>query len=969
MKRIFFSTILFLFSCIAVEAAHVKGADITWTCLGNDSFLITTTVYRDCNGVALTTSATTLTSTCGTKILTNAISSGRDITPVCPGMQTRCNSKTSTYQYGFEEYKLTSIVDLSDWRKKGCCSVDISWSVCCRSNGITTGGANQNFYVDAKMNLCQSPCQSSPEWSAPPIFVLCKSKDATLNFGVSKMSGIDSVRYNMTPLKVSSTGTASWTSPYSYNQPVSFFGFPKATLSLPRGFHLDRTSGLMKFRPMNVQQTVMAVKADLYKGGKKIGELTRDVELIIKTCASNNAPTISGIDCKTSTTANVAGSTCSGNTICFKICTADKDRKDSVRLFYGNKIPGATFKILNNGAKLEQGEFCWTPSASDTGTFSFVVTANDSKCPVPGTTSKTFTIKVTKPDSVNPLMKVVPANQCGKYKMVMSEASNKNLGNVLWFLNDTLPIGQGDSIEHTFQVKGNYKITGVLDSCYNKELVDSIKVNQITNLGISNLLNANICASNGLVLTPKVNGAVGTLSYQWTIDTVVTADSLSGQKINLKFPNRSGLYNLSFEVTDSNTGCSADKTIEVWVKESRLTEVDHGALWCLQKGQSMSKTLDLYKGAGQWSGTGVTNNEFQSKGLNTGVYEASFVLQDSFSCTEDSAIFTVGNNPTVEAGYPIYSCLASENLALLGTPTGGSWSGLGVNSNNELVPKAAGVGYHILTYYYTDSLGCSDSDKVLSTVFDYVPVVTAPDSAFSCEYGSPFSIVGSPKGGRWFGGGFASSSETLNIDPASIGTGTFQLVYTYTDTSNCPGTDTSKIIVYETPTADFKVLDTLINQNDTLPVENNSYSVSGSEYTWEVGAPTSKTVTGFEPRIVMDQLGRHDITLYTLDSISGCGDTLKLQSAVNVVKIVGNPEWSLQNLTVFPNPASNFLIVANNSETDVKMTLSTITGQVLISETIRKGKAQLDVSDLDMGTYQLRFTSKEDVRTVFLIKE
>jgi len=48
-------------------ATHVAGVDITYQCLGNDSFLVTVNVFRDCSGATWTAQSINVnfSSTCG----------------------------------------------------------------------------------------------------------------------------------------------------------------------------------------------------------------------------------------------------------------------------------------------------------------------------------------------------------------------------------------------------------------------------------------------------------------------------------------------------------------------------------------------------------------------------------------------------------------------------------------------------------------------------------------------------------------------------------------------------------------------------------------------------------------------------------------------------------------------------------------------------------------------------------------
>ncbi len=80
------------------------------------------------------------------------------------------------------------------------------------------------------------------------------------------------------------------------------------------------------------------------------------------------------------------------------------------------------------------------------------------------------------------------------------------------------------------------------------------------------------------------------------------------------------------------------------------------------------------------------------------------------------ATLTVNAKPVVTAtALAARICLSDGPIALVGSPVGGSWSGIGVSGSN-FVPAATAVGTYTLTYTYTNSLGCSATATVVATV-------------------------------------------------------------------------------------------------------------------------------------------------------------------------------------------------------------------------------------------------------------
>lgn len=87
------------------------------------------------------------------------------------------------------------------------------------------------------------------------------------------------------------------------------------------------------------------------------------------------------------------------------------------------------------------------------------------------------------------------------------------------------------------------------------------------------------------------------------------------------------------------------------------------------------------------------------------------------STTSNAAILTVNNPATVTAGTLPRICISDTLVTLVGTPAGGSWSGIGVSGFN-FVPSATAVGTYTLTYTYTDALGCTGTATTVARVED-----------------------------------------------------------------------------------------------------------------------------------------------------------------------------------------------------------------------------------------------------------
>jgi hypothetical protein len=388
------------------------GGEITWTCVGQDSFMIKLVVYTDCNGMSLGTSPITFKcATSGATITTLNIAVGSpvDITPVCRTSCSRCQSSGCSFPYGIRKYTMQNLVILNG--AGSCCSINISWSQTSRNSAITTitGAGSDDLYLEALLNRCQNPCDNSPSFTNSPFAILCVGQDFTLNFGTQDIDVnnagdlLDSLIYEWTPPLKAAGSPCTYVGQYNYNKAIYFWGFPNESLPWPRGMQLDPQTSEIHFRPMKAEVTVMAVKVKEFRHGVKIAEIRRDMEISVITCSGNNPPSIS-------TPSNIRSKSVSfGDTVRFDFTTTDPNTNDTVTINWNNAIKNAVWTDSNGLSKHPSASFVWVPNASDfTGgnQRTFYVIARDNACPINSTFTQAFTVNVVCKNNHDPTLSV-----------------------------------------------------------------------------------------------------------------------------------------------------------------------------------------------------------------------------------------------------------------------------------------------------------------------------------------------------------------------------------------------------------------------------------------------------------------------------------------------------------------------------------------------------------------------------------
>jgi hypothetical protein len=168
-KYIYISAALVFFLVKNSTATHSMGADLTYQCLGGNTYKIKLSFYRDCIGNTAPTYVDIEVSSdnCGYYLWLTAYpvaNTGQEITPICSADSTTCNDGTFT---GIQEYvyegTITLPAECSDW--------NFSYELCCRNAAITNiySPLNEDIYVFSTLNNTNGTCNNSPTFQNKPV--------------------------------------------------------------------------------------------------------------------------------------------------------------------------------------------------------------------------------------------------------------------------------------------------------------------------------------------------------------------------------------------------------------------------------------------------------------------------------------------------------------------------------------------------------------------------------------------------------------------------------------------------------------------------------------------------------------------------------------------------------------------------------------------------------------------------------
>jgi hypothetical protein len=446
--------------------------------------------------------------------------SGIDIIQTCGQTTTVCtNCLTRTagsYTPGIEKYTFEGKVDLRNL-PSSCCKVRIGFTECCRNNAITTGGAGDNYYVEAIIDRCLSACSNAPIFTTSPVAIACNGQDFTYNLGAVDPDG-DSLSFNLAPSLNAPASPISYTSPYSPNVPFPFLGAPNPHLPSPAGLHLDPVTGDLRVRPMGNFVSVLVIEVKQWRkiGGvmTHIGTTRRDLQFYSVPCPSNTPPYLNTFDAggnPSTPSTRYDYSICAGQSLCFMVEAKD-DTTDTTDFVIDTLMltehpafkDGATFQPVysggrNAGPRQDKYMFCWTPTIGMGSEQPYYIsfTARDRACPVPGRFTKAFSILVRPvPDaSINSTVIGTTLN----LTYTLKKPTSISPGYTQWGIEtapgtDSFNVVQGDTVNYIPPVQGIYKVRLRLQTisppsggCTNDSIMDSVNYT-IIGTGISDAI-------------------------------------------------------------------------------------------------------------------------------------------------------------------------------------------------------------------------------------------------------------------------------------------------------------------------------------------------------------------------------------------------------------------------------------------------------------------------------------------------
>ncbi len=503
---------------------------------------------------------------------------------------------------------------------------------------------------------------------------------------------------------------------------------------------------------------------------------------------------------------------------------------------------------------------------------------------------------------------------------------------------------------HTFNAVGTYTVTLTVSDVEGLEDTDTITIN-VTNANQAPTAIASATPLSGNVpLDVSFTGSsstddVAVVSYSWDFD--------DGNTSNLPDPMHTftaiGTYTVTLTVADV-AGLEDSQTVVITV-----TEVPNQAPTAIASATPLSGNAPLdvsFAGSSSTDDVAVVSYSWDFDDGNTstlpdpmhtftavGTYTVTLTVAD-VAGLEDSQTVTITVTepiPGNEAPIAIASATPLNGDAPLEVSFTGSsstddvgivsysWDFNDGNTSTDPDPMHTFVaaGVYTVVFRVTDAAGLEDSQTIVITVTEPIPVNEAPvaiAAATPLSGTAPLevSFTGSAStddnavvGYQW---DFDNGNTSAIADPMHTFTavGTYNVILTVTDAAGLEDSQVVVITVTETvPVNEAPIaIATATPLTGDAPLDVNFIGSTSTDdvgvvsYSWDFG--DGNTATEADPMHTYTTAGEYTVTL-TVTDIEGLEDSISLTITVNNVLI--NTQPPKIGVEVYPNPAVEFVVL------------------------------------------------------------
>jgi gliding motility-associated-like protein len=269
-----------------MDAAHLVGGEITYTCLGSNSYQITLRIYRDCNsgGAGFDNSVNfSVYDISGNLLFNPSVTKGPTIT-VPTGTGNPCLTIPPNICTEYAEYVHTMTLPA---RIGG---YTISYQRCCRNSTITNISASGKGNTYTVQVPTMDNCNSTPQFTTIPPIVICQGDQLSIDASATDANG-DSLHYTF--CDILNGGSSFNASPNPADPPpysiIPFIAPNTSAVPIPGNpaLSIDPITGMITGVANQTGQFVVGICVSEYDNGVLKSTVRRDYQFNVTNCIVN----------------------------------------------------------------------------------------------------------------------------------------------------------------------------------------------------------------------------------------------------------------------------------------------------------------------------------------------------------------------------------------------------------------------------------------------------------------------------------------------------------------------------------------------------------------------------------------------------------------------------------------------------------------------------------------------------------
>ncbi|MEM1323069.1 MAG: LamG-like jellyroll fold domain-containing protein [Bacteroidota bacterium] len=187
----------------------------------------------------------------------------------------------------------------------------------------------------------------------------------------------------------------------------------------------------------------------------------------------------------------------------------------------------------------------------------------------------------------------------------------------------------------------------------------------------------------------------------------------------------------------------------------------------------------------------------------------------------------------------------------------------------------------------------------------------------------------------------------INMDPASASLNAPLLIGKDQPTNNTFNGLISQCRIWDVARTQAEIFD-----NKDITLQGNE---EGLLAYWEMSEGNGQTLR--------DKAGNFDGTLGSDNNVGSEDPIWSNDGCVETTTTTSTTDLELQSLKIFPNPASDYLIIQSGDTKAIEVELIDQTGKVLLSSNLSLGSNRIDMDSIPKGIYFLRLATEDSNHT------